>query len=638
MPRKKQANLYDEKSIESLSPLEFTRLRPQVYAGDCTYSTQLAVEILSNAVDEFRLGHGNQIDINIITKPIYRISIRDYGQGFIPNSFRDDGKTILEAAFSVINTSGKYREDGTYEGTSLGSFGIGSKITTFLSHELTVSTFRDGMCEEIHFKEGVFDTRKVEKSDKPTGTRVVWNPSEEFFTHPEIELNKFRDLLRTTAALCQGLTINLFVDNNLETYYSENGIDDLVDKAVKDTELIDNRCKINFSQGKEKLDFVLTYTTNYSSTIVPYVNTGLTEKGPHIIAVKTVLTREFNKFFRDKGWLKEKEDNLTGDDVQEGMYIVFNITAPGVGYDAQVKSTITQIDMSNFTSALAEQLNIWFQRNEKEVKLIADKALAARRAREAAKKARDNARNLETKGKTKFINLPTKLVDAWSKNRNECELFISEGDSAANGLISARDGKTQAVFPIRGKILSVRKTGVEKIYANQEIANIVQALGLDIDKKTQRLVYDENKLRYGKIIFACDADPDGQAIKNLLINCFYWLCPQLLTKGHVYVAVPPLFRITTKKNEYIYLKDGDALEEYKKKHKNDKYLINRMKGLGEQDPEELAECLLEHATRNVQQLIVEDEKKTDDLLEIVEGQAVAPRKEYLLQHGEETVE
>ena len=590
MARKK--GIYTEDSIESLTPLEFTRLRPQVYAGDCTYSTQLLVEILSNSVDEFRLGHGNQIDISI-NKDI--VSVSDHGQGFIPNSFREDGKTILEAAFSVLNTSGKYREDGTYEGTSLGSFGIGSKITTFLSHWLEVETVRDNQSEKIRF-------------------------------------------LRVTACLCPGLTINLNYNGKAESYFSERGIDDLVDKYVGDTELITNRFKVNYAQGKEKMDFVLTYTTNYSSTIVPYVNTGLTEKGPHIINFKTVLTREFNKFFRDKGWIKEKEDNLSGDDIQEGMYIVFNLTAPNVGYDAQVKSTITQIDMSNFTVALAENLNIWFTRNEKEIKLIADKALAARRAREAAKKARDNARNLETKAKTKFINLPTKLVDAWSKDRSECELFISEGDSAANGLISARDGKTQAIFPIRGKILSVRKASIDKIYANQEIANIVQALGLEIDKKTQKLIYDENRLRYGKIIFACDADPDGQAIKNLLINCFYWLCPELLTKGHIYVAVPPLFRITTKKNEYIYLKDIAALDEYRKKHKNDKYLINRMKGLGEQDPEELAECLLEHATRNVQQLIVEDEKKVDDLLEIVEGPAVPPRREYLLQHGEEVTE
>ena len=639
----KKKNLYTEDSIESLTPLEFTRLRPQVYAGDCTYSTQLLVEIVSNAVDEFRLGHGNRIDVQINDTII---SVKDYGQGFIPNSFREDGKTILEAAFSVLNTSGKYREDGTYEGTSLGSFGIGSKITTFLSHWLQVETRRDGQFENIRFKEGVFEKREKGTYDQKlnsSGTIVTWQPSEEFFVHPQVEINKIKTLFETISCLCQGLEIHLTIGDDIATkeyiiYKSENGLDDLVNKAVKDSELIDNRCKIFYEQGKEKMDFVLTYTTNYSSTIIPYVNTGLTEKGPHIVTIKTILTREFNKFFREKGWIKDKEDNLSGDDIQEGMYIVFNLTAPNIGYDAQVKSTITQIDMTNFSTALAENLNIWFIRNEKEVKLIADKALAARRAREAAKKARDNARNLETKAKTKFINLPTKLVDAWSKDRSECELFISEGDSAANGLISARDGKTQAIFPIRGKILSVRKASVDKIYANQEIANIVQALGLEIDKKTQRLIYDENRLRYGKIIFACDADPDGQAIKNLLINCFHWLCPELLTKGHIYVAVPPLFRITTKKNEYIYLKDMDALIEYRKKHKNDKYLINRMKGLGEQDPEELAECLLEHATRNVQQLIVEDEKKVDDLLEIVEGPAVPPRREYLLQHGEEVTE
>ena len=211
-------NLYTKDSIESLSPLEFTRLRPQVYAGDCTYSTQLLVEILSNSIDEFRLGHGNQIDI-FINGDI--VLVKDYGQGFIPNSFRDDGKTILEAAFSVLNTSGKYREDGTYEGTSLGSFGIGSKITTFLSHWLTVSTFRDGKSETIEFKEGVFSSRQInENSSNPTGTFVKWQPSEEFFTHTEVEINKVKNLCETITALCPGLTINLNNNGEKLTYLS----------------------------------------------------------------------------------------------------------------------------------------------------------------------------------------------------------------------------------------------------------------------------------------------------------------------------------------------------------------------------------------------------------------------------------
>ena len=635
MAKKKQTNLYDEKSIESLSPLEFTRLRPQVYAGDCSYSTQLAVEILSNAVDEFRLGHGNQIDINIITKPEYSITVRDYGQGFIPNSFRDDGKSILEAAFSVINTSGKYREDGTYEGTSLGSFGIGSKITTFLSHWLKVTTFRDGICEEIDFKEGVFENRKVEKSDSPTGTRVVWAPSEEFFTHPEIELNKFRDLLDTTAALCQGLTINLLVDNNLETYYSEHGIDDLVDKAVKDNELIDNRCRISFAQGKEKMDFVLTYTTNYSLTIVPYVNTGLTEKGPHIITIKTLLTREFNKFFREKGWLKEKDENLTGDDIQEGMYIIFNLTASGVGYDAQVKSTITQIDMSNFTAALAENLNIWFQRNEKEVKLIADKALIARKAREDAKKARDNARATETK-KAKALKFDSKLADCKGKPRYECEIYITEGDSASGNLKLARDNTYQAVMPVRGKILNTQKATLDKIRENAEIMTMIDAFGLTVDMKTMRITYKPEDLRYGKIIIESDADVDGAHIKNLFYTFIWNFCPQLIKDGYVYAGVPPLYKITLGGNKgYKYLKNDAALEEFRAAHKNEKYQINRLKGLGELSVEETEETLTNPDNRIIKQITVEDVQKANDLFETLMGASATLRKEYIKEHSEE---
>lgn len=440
--------LYNKESIESLSPLEFTRLRPGVYAGDTTYATQLLVEIISNSVDEFRLGHGNQIDVDIQGA---LVRVRDYGQGFLVNEMREDGKTILEAAFSVLNTSGKYREDGTYEGTSLGSFGIGSKITTFLSHWLDVITIRDGQMEHIHFVEGEFNKRITGANNKPTGTIVEWEPSEQFFTHPEVEIVKVKSLFETIVCLCPGLTIKLN-DNGTETiYYSERGLNDLADKAVKDKEIIDNRFEVKYSEGKEKMDFILTYTSNYSSTMVAYVNTGLTEKGPHITQIKTVLTREFNKFFREKKWLKEKDENLSGDDIQEGMYIVFNITAPNVSYDAQVKSNITKIGMTNFTQALAENLAIWFAHNEKEIKVIADKALNARKAREAAKKARDSARE-KNKKKEKALKFDSKLADCYSKDRSKCEIYITEGDSASGNLKSARNNETQAVLPVRGKL------------------------------------------------------------------------------------------------------------------------------------------------------------------------------------------
>lgn len=415
------SKVYTEDSIQSLSPLEFTRLRPGVYCGSTEYSTQLLIEIVSNAIDEYCAGHGNTIKVNI--NKDNSIIVEDNGQGFIPNAVRDDGKTILEASFSVLNTSGKYDDNGVYEGTALGLNGIGSKLSCFLSHWLKVITWRDGSFEEIIFEEGIFKARNSGKCDKNKhGTQVSWMPSEEFFTHVEVNLNTIKQLFKVLVCLCPGLKILL----NDEEYYSANGLTDLVNDAVKKTEIIDNRLVIKKNEGKNKLDFELTYTDNYTSTIIPYVNTGLTDSGPHITLIKTILTRELNKFFREKKWLKDKEENLSGDDCQEGLYLVFNLTTPGVSYDAQTKSRIVKLDMSPFTPWITESIRQWLELNEKSIKIIADKALNARRAREAARKAREAVRQPKEK-KKQFLNLPSKLVDCWSKDRSKCELFIVEG-------------------------------------------------------------------------------------------------------------------------------------------------------------------------------------------------------------------
>ena len=495
--------VYTEDSIQSLSPLEFTRLRPGVYCGSTEYSTQLLIEIVSNAVDEFKAGHGNRIDV--LVSDDNSIIVEDNGQGFIPGSMRDDGKSILEASFSVLNTSGKYSEDGVYEGTALGLNGIGSKLCVYLSHWAKVTSWRDGKCETVSFKEGVFEKRDLCNwcyKEKPSGTIVQWQPSEEFFNHSEVDLSVIKKLFKVISCLCPGLKIVL----NGEEFYSKNGLTDLVNEAVKDSEILKNRLTINSENGKNKLDLALTYTDSYSSIIVPYVNTGLTDSGPHITQIKTILTREMNKFFRDKKWLKEKDENLTGDDCQEGLYLVFNITAPGVSYDAQTKSRIVKLDMTPFTSTITTELRQWLENNEKDIKALADKAINARKAREAARKAREAARNTGDGQKKKILNLPTKLVDAWGKKRQECELLVAEGDSAASGLIGARDGETQAVFPIRGKILNLFKASTDKVFANQEVINIIKALGLDLDTKTGKIHYDKNKLRYGKILLCADAE------------------------------------------------------------------------------------------------------------------------------------
>lgn len=630
-----EKKMYNKDSIESLSPLEFTRLRPGVYAGDTTYATQLLVEIVSNAVDEFRLGHGNKIEVELREN---MVRVRDYGQGFLVNEIREDGKTVLEAAFSVINTSGKYREDGTYEGTSLGSFGIGAKITTFLSHVLTVTTFRNKQSEMITFEEGQFTNRVVSKEQKDgkpfiDGTEVQWCASEEFFTHPTVEVSKIYDLFKTIVCLCPGLTIELDDNGQKTSFSSTNGLNDLVDEAVKNKEIITNRFNMKFEDGKNKMDMILTYTSNYSLTLVPYVNTGLTEKGPHITQVKTILTREMNKFFKEKKWLKSGDENLTGEDMQEGMYIVFNITAPNIAYDAQVKSTVTKIDMTPFTQALADNLQYWFKNNEKEIKVIADKAISAKKAREAAKKAREKVRE-NNKKKEKVLKFDSKLADCYGKDRSKCEIYITEGDSASGNLKTARDNEFQAVMPVRGKILNTQKATLDKIQKNAEIMTMINAFGLTIDTKTMKVTYNKEDLRYGKIIIMSDADVDGAHIKNLFYTFLWNFCPQLIKDGYVYAGVPPLYKLIIGK-EYKYIKNDEALEQWKQENPNKKYEVKRMKGLGEMDVDETEETLTDPNQRIIKQITIEDAAAADKLFNDLMGTGIVARKEYIKEHSNE---
>ena len=623
--------LYDEKSIESLSPLEFTRLRPGVYVGSTEYSTQLLIEIVSNAVDEFKAGHGNKISVTI--KNDNTIIVEDNGQGFIPNAKRDDGKTVLEASFSVLNTSGKYSDDGVYEGTALGLNGIGSKLTTYLSHWLEVITHRDGKYEHIWFKEGIFDKRDTgawDNKNSPSGTLVQWQPNEEFFTHPEVDMPVIINLFKVIACLCPGLTIELNREGQPQIVFaSKNGLMDLVDEAVKGKEILKNRLNFNFSDGKNKLDLVLTYTNAYSATIVPYVNTGLTDSGPHITQIKTILTREMNKFFREKGWLKDKDENLTGEDCQEGMYIAFNVTAPGVAYDAQTKSRVVKLDMKPFTAAIAEELQYWFAANEKDIKGIADKALNARKAREAARKARDAARGVKAKKETGLkakMQISNKFIDCTNKNPKNRNLLLVEGLSAGASAVEARNPKTDCIYMLRGKIVSPLKTAVDKILANQEMSDIVRVIGAGFGSS-----FDVNKMNFDKIVITSDADSDGADIELLLITFFYTYMRPLVEAGKLYRAVTPLYIIRQKGKEY-YCYSEDELTEWKNSHSGS-YDLLRAKGLGELNPEDLQKvCFMNERYKRIS---ISDAEKTTELLNILMGSAVEPRKQYIYDNANE---
>lgn len=625
-------NIYTEDSIESLDPREHIQLRSGMYIGSNENPNQLLMEIFSNALDEYNIGHGKNIYVSISKNGICRV--RDEAQGFPVNVVRpEDGKTILEASFGVINTSGKYRDDGVYEGSSLGLNGVGGKVSNFLSTYFSVCSHRDGKYETLLFKEGLLESREAGKwEDSTSGTDIEYLPDPKYFQSNITDAKYFEKFFEDICCMCPGLTISLTTDNS-DKIIKKNGINDLVTNRVgSNVEIINNR----FILENKDISLGMTFTSSNNSTILSYVNLGETDSGPHITSLKSSITRILNSWAKENGLLKEKEKNLDGSSIQEGMLLVCNISSTGVTYDSQTKSRVVSLD-SNFIDEFNKQFEVWLDNNPEDSKIIIEKALLARKASEAAKKAREAVKNKADK-KDKVFKLPTTLADCWSKDRSECELFLTEGKSAMSGLVAGRDSKFQAVYGVRGKMLSVLKTKQENIMKNKEINNIIQALGLDYDIKTGKCKYDKKKLRYDKIIAAADADFDGFAIENLMFNIFWYICPDLIIEGHVYSSVPPLYRVTTKKNEYIYLRDDNALNEYKKKNPNSIQFIGRMKGLGEQDSDELAYCLLEPETRNLYQLTVSDIGKTDKMFQDLYGKNVEPRIKFLEKHLEEAHE
>lgn len=617
-------NDYTKESIQSLTPREHVRKRPSMYCGDTSTPNQLMMELFSNALDEHNIGHGDIIDIFIDDKSNH-CSIQDYGQGFLVDEKREDGKTVFQAAFDTMNTSGKYTEDGVYEGSSLGLNGIGGKLVTYLSNSTITKTIRDGKWECNEFVDGILSKHEtgIAEKDAKNGTFVSYFPDAQFFGTDKTSIPFFKKFFNDITCICPTLTIVLNGEK-----ISHNSIEDMLDeKRGKDIEIVGN----HFVMNTDKINLAMTFTSGSQSKIIPYVNYGITSSGPHITGIKSTLTRVFNNWAKENNLLTDKDKNLDGAAIQEGIVLVCNINSKGVKYNAQVKDDIIDMDTS-FTTALGQQLEVWLDSNPEDAKAILEKAIIARKAAEAAKRARAAVKN--KKKSSGYIKMPTTLSDCWSKNRSECELIICEGKSAQSGLVAARDSKTQAIYGVRGMMISARKTTVQKFLKNQEVNNLLVALGLDVDNSTGKIKYDVNKLRYGKIIACADADAPGAAIENLLFNILWYICPELIQNGHVYSAIPPLFRVTTKNNEYIYLRDAAALEEYKKKHSNKIKSIGREKGLGEMDSKELGDTLLDASTRNIVQLSVSDIGKTEQMFEDLYGKAVQPRVDYILNHSE----
>lgn len=632
---------YGIKDVKTLEGIEAIRLRSGMYIGSVGPEgvRHITLEIISNAIDEYLAGACSICKITVSNDDI--VTVEDNGRG-IPFGKAEDGSEVLVNIFTKLHTGAKFDAAGkTGYNTSGGMNGIGAKATNALSSMFQVTSVRGGRQAQAAFKQGILqnykETNYKNKSDH--FTIIKFKPDEKIFKEGiELDYNLLRKQLQELAYLSPGLVFEFqYKDKETETITSQKGILDYIEALNKNKEALTSIFYTETIEDRIGVKIAMLYNNTYADTYKLYTNSIPNSGGTHLTGFRTALTQSVNDYARSNNLLKEKDSNITGDELKEGLVLVLSFIMPDPVFSGQTKDVLSSTEARTIVQRLVtKDLRTWLDSHPKDAKAIIDKALLARKARENAKKAKDAARNIEGKKKGKtFLNLPTKLVDCWSKSRAECELFISEGDSAASGLVGARNAEFQAIFPIRGKIISARKCTSEKLLTNQEVVNIIKALGLDFDAKKTKMIYDERKLRYGKIMMAADADPDGEAIKNLLLTLFWELCPELVINGHIYATVPPLFRVTTKKNEYIYLRDNNELEEYKKQHTNEKYLINRNKGLGEQDSHELGECLLEPATRNVQQITVKDAIETEKLFETFMGPSTQPRKEYILKYSEE---
>ena len=627
---------YQADNIKSLDYFEHIRKYPGMYIGskDAKGLLHCVKEIISNSIDEYLNGAGNQIKVTIL--PNNGIRIEDNGRG-IPHGKHSSGCSVLQACFGIANTGGKF-DNATGESgynTSGGEHGTGGKAVNALSKSMIVKTRREGIEEVVEFSRGQFISHKENKIDKSiTGTSVEFYPDPEVLETIEFDIKGIRDMIREFSFLCKGLHFIYTVLDTKEDFYSERGLADYMDYLNPKGEFITDPFYFNSEEGKFQLEVAIGYSKSYSSVIKLYTNNIPQEKGTHLTGFKTAWTMGLNNFARENKLIKEKEENLTGSDYEEGMILILNFKMIDPVFKGQNKEELSSSEGRTYVQKLTTQaLGDLASSHKTAFKVIIEKALSARKAREAAKKARDSAREGKKK-KEKALKFDSKLADCYSKNRALCEIYVTEGDSASGNLKAARNNETQAVMPVRGKILNTQRATLEKIQKNAEIMTMIDAFGLSIDPKTMKLSYRLEDLRYGKIIIAADGDSDGSHIRNLFYTFIWNFCPQLIQEGYVYSLIAPLYKITMGKDTYIYLKNDAELADFQKKNAGKKYQVSRFKGLGEMSAEE-TEILVDPAMRTLCQVTVENIAVADTLFDNLMGSAVTPRKKFIQEHSKE---
>jgi len=624
----KTSSTYDESQIQILEGLDPVRKRPGMYIGstDKRGLHHLVYEIVDNSIDEAMAGFCNRIEVTLTKEGSARI--KDNGRGIPTGINEQTGKSTLEVALTMLHAGGKFGGGG-YK-VSGGLHGVGVSVVNALSHKLIATVERDGRIVSQEYSRGVpqCEVYEIAKSDG-TGTTIEFFPDPEIFETVEFDYDTLRRRFREMAFVNRGIRISI-TDERKEPqeqheYYYEGGIISFVEYLNKGKNtLLD---KVIYMYGEKDMNIVevaMQYNDRYDATTFSFANNiNTVEGGTHEMGFRAALTKSINNYAKKYNLLKEKDENLSGDDVREGLVAVISVKLPEPQFEGQTKTKLGNSSMRTFTDNIVSKvLSEYLEENPKEAKRIIEKCLLARSAREAARKARD-----VTRKKSGLFSMPSKLADCTSKDVSEREIFIVEGDSAGGSAKNGRNRKTQAILPLRGKILNVEKTRVEKALDNAEIRAMITAFGTGYGPE-----FDISKLRYDKIIIMTDADVDGSHIRILLLTFFYRYLRPIIEQGHVYAALPPLYRIS-KGKEIFYAYTEEERVKYLEEHPGTGYEIQRYKGLGEMDAVQLKETTMDPNGRTLMQITLESAMEADELFTILMGEEVEPRRNFIEENS-----
>lgn len=620
---------YGANQIQILEGLEAVRKRPGMYIGSTSSRGlhHLVYEVVDNSIDEALAGYCTHVEVTIHKDN--SITVTDNGRG-IPVDMHESGKPAVEVVLTVLHAGGKFGGSG-YK-VSGGLHGVGVSVVNALSSYMDVRVKRDGKIYAISFEKGVTkEPLHVIGETTETGTYVHFLPDAEIFDETVYDYDTLRHRLRELSFLNRGITITLSDERGeelrKEVFYFEGGISSFVEHLNRNKEVI-NPEPVYFNGTKDTtvVEIALQYNTSYSENIYSFVNNINTEEGgTHLAGFKSALTRAANDFARRQGIIKNNDDNLQGEDIREGLTCVISIKLREPQFEGQTKTKLGNSEVRGIVdSIVTEGLSEYFEENPVISKKIIEKSIMASRAREAARKARELTRR---KNALEVSSLPGKLADCSVKDPEQAEIYLVEGDSAGGSAKQGRDRRFQAILPLRGKILNVEKARLDKVLNNEEIRTMITAFGSGIGEE-----FDITKRRYGKIIIMTDADVDGAHIRTLLLTFFYRYMKPLIENGHVYIAQPPLYQIRKGKSHWYTYSDEELAQKLDEIGR-DGITVQRYKGLGEMNPEQLWETTMDPEKRTVLQVNLREAEEADAIFTVLMGDKVEPRRRFIEEHA-----